>query len=78
MPATIMITVVKGEIEGLSDVADVVLDFERQLNNLKFTLGPKEIKVGPRFHISGDINEYRFLSNGTLTLHGESDSENQG
>lgn len=78
IPAIINLTVMKGEI-NIEDVPEIVLDLERQLNNLKLTLGKKEVQVGPRFHLSGNLTEYKFVSNGTISLKGRGpDSEDQG
>ena len=58
------------EIDSPELLADVLLDFERQLNNLKLVSEVKPIGIYPRFYLPGDIHEYTFTHTGGLALEG--------
>ena len=54
-------------IECESDLAEIILDFERQLNNLKLVSDVAPIGMYPRFHLGGD---YEILCASDTTLQG--------
>ena len=54
-------------IECESDLAEIILDLERQLNNLKLISEVRPIGVYPRFHLGGD---YEILCASDTTLQG--------
>ena len=56
-------------IECESDLAEIILDFERQLNNLKLVSDVAPIGMYPRFHLGGD---YEILCASDTTLQGRS------
>jgi len=58
-------------IECESDLAEIILDFERQLNNLKLVSDVTPIGMYPRFHLGGD---YEILCASDTTLQGRAHS----
>ena len=69
IPVTQLEVVFKGMDDAL-DLAEVLLDLERQLNNLKIVSEVKGIGMYPRFHLGGNPYEYKTISYGDTTLQG--------
>jgi len=69
IPVTQLEVVFKGMDDAL-DLAEVLLDLERQLNNLKIVSEIKGIGMYPRFHLGGNPYEYKTISVDDPTLEG--------
>jgi len=66
IPVT-QLDVIFRDLEDESLLLDTILDFERQLNNLKLISEVRPIGVYPRFHLGGD---YEILCASDTTLQG--------
>lgn len=66
MPATISVVLRGMEDTEINRLPEVLLDFERQLNNLKIVSEAIPIEIYPRFHIAPNLEDYRFFSEGSV------------
>ena len=64
IPVEMQVTLKDCELSSEEKLFEIILDLERQLNNLKLMSEVMPISIHPRFHFGGNSCDYKLISIG--------------
>ena len=64
IPVEVQVTLKDCELSKEEQLYEIILDLERQLNNLKLLSDVMPIGIHPRFHFGGNSSDYKLISIG--------------